>query len=383
MPTTNFPSSPSVNDIYSYGGYSWQWDGTSWNSLGLQSYTTPGSIQNEFTGDGACTTFTLSATAANEGSTIVFVNSAIQSNSAYTINANSDQLVFSSAPPNGAKIIAYIVGNSGPQGPSGPSGPSGPLGGTGTGNPGALADTFTGDGSTVRFSLNVYPTDQDHTLVFVNKVFQRPTAYSIEDANVVFVTAPDSGSTIDVITIGDSGPQGPQGPTGPSGGPTGPTGPTGPSGPAGGPQGPQGPSGSSITGPTGPSGPSGPAGGPQGPQGPTPYVYLTKTYNMVGQLTVLTGTTRFYPPANVTLRSAYLTVGDSPTLGNTTINIIKNNITTLNTLNITLGSYISANYVMNATMTSSDFLTVSTTAASGAGNGALTIIYTIDNNPTQ
>ena len=380
MATTNFPSSPSVNQVYSYGGYSWQWDGSSWNSLGAQNYTVPGAIQNEFTGDGACTTFTMSTTAATEGSTIVFINSAIQSNAAYTVNNNSNLIVFSSAPPNGAKIIAYVISNAGPQGPSGPSGPSGPLPGVGTGNPGALIDSFTGDGSTVRFSLSAYPTDEAHTIVFVNRVYQRGTAYSIDNANVVFTSAPTNGASIDVYTIGDSGPQGPQGPSGPPGGPQGPQ---GPSGPAGGPQGPQGPSGASVTGPTGPSGPSGPAGGPQGPQGPTPFVYLSKTYNILGPLTILTGTTRFYPPANITLRSAYFSVGDSPTVGNATISIIKNNLTTLNTLNITLGSYISANYAMSATMTSSDFLTISTTAASSAANGALTIIYTIDNNPTQ
>lgn len=127
-----------------------------------------------------------------------------------------------------------------------------------------------------------------------------------------------------------------------------------------------------------------PVAGPQGPQGPTPYVYLQKTYNFVGGLTVGTGTARFYPTSNVTLRSAYFTVGTSPTTGNASISVIKNNTTTLNVINIIVGNYISTNTVMDATMTNTDFLTVTTSTVGGAtANGSLSVIYTIDNNPTS
>lgn len=375
----DFPSTPAVDEIYSYNNQSWRFDGTSWRSIGYVSVGMPGAIRDEFTGTGACTTFTLSTNATNEGSTLVFVDFVLQSNAAYTIDDNSNQLVFSAAPANNSKIIAYVVA-PGPTGPSGARGPTGPVSGVGTGNPGSVLNSFTGDGSQNTFTLNLTPTNEDHTLVFVNRVYQRSAAYNISGANVVFTTAPPASATIDVYTIGDSGPQGPQGPTGPSGGPTGPQGPTGPSGPSGGPQGPQGVTG--PQGPSGPTGPSGPSGGPTGPSGPTPIVYLNKTYNLLGSLINSTGTARFYPPANITLRFANFSVGDSPTTGNTTIQIIKNNLTTLNVLNITLGSYISSNYAMSATLTSSDFLTITTTASSGAANGAVTVYYTIDNNPT-
>ena len=351
----NFPSSPSTNDIYAYGGNSWQWDGESWNSVGVGFVITSAATRDEFTGTGACTTFTLTATANTEGSTLVFVDSVFQSNSAYNISNNSTSLVFTSAPSNGSKITAYTIGA--PMGPQGPSGPSGPLGGVGTGNPGSFLTSFTADGSQTVFALNITPTTQYHTIVFVDRVYQRYSAYSLSGANLTFTSAPPSAATVDVITIGDSGPQGPQGPSGPSGGP----------------QGPQGPSGA---GPTGPSGPSGPSGGPQGPQGPA--AILSKTYNMVGPLTIQTGTTRFYPPANVTLKSAYFTVGTSPTSGNSTVSIIKNNTTTLNTINIIIGNYISTNTVMSSTLKTNEFLTVTTSASGLAANGALTVTYTID-----
>lgn len=377
----NFPNSPSLNDVYSHGGYSWQWDGSSWESLGAQDFGTPGSNRDEFTGTGVQNTFSLSVSALTEGSTLVFVDSVLQSNSAYTVNANSNTLVFSEAPANNSTVIVYTIGSLGPTGPAGVAGPTGPAAGIGTGNPGAVLSSATGDGSTSSFYLNVYPTSKDHTLVFVDRVFQRSNSYNISNTYIEFTQAPPTGSLIDVITIGDSGPQGPQGPTGPSGGPTGPTGPQGPTGPSGGPTGPQGPTGPVST-VAGPQGPTGPSGGPTGPTGPTPIVYLQKNYNFVGGMTIQTGTARFYPPANITLRSSYLTVGTAPSSANATVNVVKNGVTTLNTINITTGTFVSANVVMGQSLLTTDYLTVDTSAGSGAANGSLTIVYTVDNNPT-
>lgn len=377
----NFPNSPTLNDVYSQNGNSWQWDGSSWLSLGAQGFTTPGSNRDEFTGTGVQNTFSLSVTALNEGSTLVFIDSVLQSNAAYTINANSSTLVFSAAPANNSEIIVYTIGSLGPTGPAGVAGPTGPAAGIGTGNPGAVLSSATGDGSNTSFYLNVYPTSKDHTVVFVDRVFQRANAYNISNTYIEFTVAPPNGALIDVITIGDSGPQGPQGPTGPSGGPMGPQGPQGPTGPSGGPTGPQGPQGPVSTTP-GPQGPTGPSGGPTGPSGPTPIVYLQKSYNFVGGMTIQTGTARFYPPANVTLRSSYLTVGTAPSTGNASVNVVRNGTTTLNTINITTGTFVSSNVVMDQSLLTTDYLTVDTVAGSGAANGSLTIVYTVDNNPT-
>lgn len=33
----NFPNSPTTNQIYTTGGFSWQWNGTSWVGLGQSS----------------------------------------------------------------------------------------------------------------------------------------------------------------------------------------------------------------------------------------------------------------------------------------------------------------------------------------------------------
>ena len=145
-------------------------------------------------------------------------------------------------------------------------------------------------------------------------------------------------------------------------------------------EGPQGPTG--ATGNTGTTGATGNTG-PQGPQGPTPLVYLQKTYNLVGAIIPGVGTARFYPSSNVTLRNCYLSVGTRSTTENVSLNVIKNGTTTLNTINILIGNYVSSNVVMNATLTSADYLTINALSGSGAANGSLIIVYTIDNNPTS
>jgi hypothetical protein len=128
----NFPTSPSVNDTYQINGLAYVWNGTSWVSQGAIQVGIPGSTRDSYIGTGACTTFILSNYAVNEDATIVFVNGTIQPNAAYTVNANSNELIFATAPANNANIIAYVVnptyGPTGPQGAAGPQGPQGPRG---------------------------------------------------------------------------------------------------------------------------------------------------------------------------------------------------------------------------------------------------------------
>ena len=63
----NFPSSPSVNDNYTYGNYIWKWDGESWNSLG-QVVTGPQGPQGPNGAQGATGAGTQGAT-GSQGTT--------------------------------------------------------------------------------------------------------------------------------------------------------------------------------------------------------------------------------------------------------------------------------------------------------------------------
>ena len=239
----NFPNSPTLNETYSYGQFTWQWNGVSWVSLGRVPSQNPGSTRNEFTGDGTTTTFSLTYAPLNEDAAIVFVNTVLQPNAAYSLNGAN--LIFTTAPANNAPIDVYTISEAGPQGPQGPqgvfgpqgpsgpqgpqgpqgiqgesggpTGPQGPSGPTGPrGNP-TTYDYYTGTGACTTFALSTTPNNANGVLVFVDKVLQRNVDYSISGANVVFVVAPEANSTVDAYTIEGAGPQGPQGPSGPAG----------------------------------------------------------------------------------------------------------------------------------------------------------------------
>ena len=75
-------------------------------------------------------------------------------------------------------------------------------GGGGGGGVVIVRDNFTGDGNTVNFTLTTEPEDTNHTLVFVNLIFQSETAYSISGDTLTFGTAPDVGANVDVYIYG-------------------------------------------------------------------------------------------------------------------------------------------------------------------------------------
>jgi hypothetical protein len=179
----------------------------------------PGAFRDVFTGDGNTTTYVLNVSPTSANHTLIFVDAILQSNAAYTL-ANNDELIFNVAPDANTKIIAYTIGDSGPQGPTGPSGSSGSVGPQGPqgprGNP-STYDIFTGDGNTLNFVLSTTPNNANGVLVFVDRVLQRNVDYSVNNATIVFVSAPEANSVVDAYTIEGAGPQGPQGPSGPAG----------------------------------------------------------------------------------------------------------------------------------------------------------------------
>jgi hypothetical protein len=261
----NFPSSPSLNDTYSYGGNTWQWDGESWVSvagLGPQGPQGPQGVTGAQGSQGP----------------------------------QGPQGVTGAQGPQGA------TGSTGPQGPSGPSGPAGSGGGGGissvliTANGGSqqntsnlnfvntssvtitvephgdgsgnanisftssggggstatIRDEFVGTGACTTFTLSTTPNTESQTLVFVNYVIQENASYNVSSNTIVFSSPPPNNSSIIAYTIRDAGPTGPAGATGPQGpqGAAGSTGPQGPTGPSGGPQGPSGPVGPAGSGST-------------------------------------------------------------------------------------------------------------------------------------
>lgn len=70
----NFPDTPSLNQIYTSGSNSWQWDGTVWNALSSAQVGINGSVgATGATGSTGATGPTGATGAAGAGATNAFV----------------------------------------------------------------------------------------------------------------------------------------------------------------------------------------------------------------------------------------------------------------------------------------------------------------------
>lgn len=77
---------------------------------------------------------------------------------------------------------------------------------TGNSAPASITqDTFSGDGSTVNFTMSISVTAEQDVLVFVGGVYQIPsTNYSVSGTTITFGSAPPADNALDnshVITI--------------------------------------------------------------------------------------------------------------------------------------------------------------------------------------
>lgn len=113
MATLNFPTSPSVNDTYSFGGKTWVWNGQGWQ---LQNQGAINSIVIGNTTPAAGTFTTLSATGNITGSYIIGNGSQLTGLPASYANSNVSTYLASGT--NSANIITtgnisgtYILGN--------------------------------------------------------------------------------------------------------------------------------------------------------------------------------------------------------------------------------------------------------------------------------
>ena len=68
------------------------------------------------------------------------------------------------------------------------------------GNVTITKDSFTGDGSTLVYTLSITPSDENSILVFVGNVHQNPgVAYSLSGATLTFGSPPPDTQTIVVL----------------------------------------------------------------------------------------------------------------------------------------------------------------------------------------
>ena len=141
----------------------------------LKSFTT-----DAFTGDGSTTAFTLTETPAVANSVMVFVDGILQkSTTNYSISGAT--LTFTSAPDASAEIETKHMG----------------LRGVIRREPDYQYDAFTGDGSTVAFTLSNTGVPTNSAFVFYNGVCIKPTTdYSISGSTMTLTFAPVAASEI-------------------------------------------------------------------------------------------------------------------------------------------------------------------------------------------
>lgn len=160
----DFPTSPSLNQIYTYGGRSWIWNGVAWDSYssssGLTQYVSginglSGAVNlaggSSISVTPAGNTLTISYTGSGGGGggfTFYYQSTAPSSPSVGTRWINSDtgiEFVYINDGNSSQWIQPTYSGIQGPAGPAGPTGPSGPTGATGSGG---------GGGSTTKTEIN-------------------------------------------------------------------------------------------------------------------------------------------------------------------------------------------------------------------------------------
>lgn len=91
--------------------------------------------------------------------------------------------------------------------------------------------------------------------------------------------------------------------------------------------------------------------------------------SFAGTLTATAGTVRYYPPGAVQLTSVYISVGTPSSSGSVSIDVKKNGVSIFSGAYPTLaaGAYVSAPVAVNASLGSTDYLTID---VPNAGTGA-------------
>ena len=180
------PGSPAAGQ-FRYNSTLNQFEGytSSWGAIGgggTNTFTTDVFTVTNASGAGP---YTLTQAVSSPNDCIVHVNGIYQiPTDAYTVSGTS--LTFTSTPVTGRKIVVYSV-------KAGVSGNN------------LNVQTFSGDGNTRTFTMNVNPINENNTIVHIDGVYQQKTSYSVSGTQITFGTqpshAPANGTTIEVATF--------------------------------------------------------------------------------------------------------------------------------------------------------------------------------------
>lgn len=108
-----FPSSPTLNQAFTYGIKTWKWNGYAWDLQLFSSSPNPVLGNDVFTGNGSTTSFQLSVAPYNKNSTLININGVTQQKTEYTITGST--LVFNTAPLSGdvIEVLEFATSSNG------------------------------------------------------------------------------------------------------------------------------------------------------------------------------------------------------------------------------------------------------------------------------
>ena len=134
---------------------------------------------DEFLGDGATASYTLSESISSENNTQVYFDGVYQSKSTYTTLNNV--ITFSENVPNGVAIeVVHLKAVD---------------------ISSLNSNQLVGDGTTTDFTLTQAVDSKDKSFVFIQGVYQEKSTYTLNGTTLSFNTPPQNGYTIEVITF--------------------------------------------------------------------------------------------------------------------------------------------------------------------------------------
>ena len=176
--TAQRPSSP-VAGMFRYNSTDGQFEGytTEWGAIAGGGGTVT-IEKNVYTGDGSDVTFDTTTAIANENNVQIYLDGVYQSKDNYTTSGST--VTFSTAPPNGVSVeLIHIL----------------------SAETRIIRDVLTANGSTTAFSLTAQVTDENHTQVYIDGIYQSKDNYTTLGSTITFSSAPGNGSSIEVINI--------------------------------------------------------------------------------------------------------------------------------------------------------------------------------------
>jgi len=187
VPDGNTSARPTgVNGMFRYNTDDNQFEGYTDGAWGAIAGSGGGSgeiVKQTFSATGAAS-FSLSDTIVDIDNVNVYVSGVYQYPSNYTVSGNTVTFNPSSIPASGTNNV-HIRHNV-----------------TATtlteGAAFSTSGSLVGDGSTTTFALGGSPRSSDHTMVFLEGVYQEKENYSIAGSNITFTTAPPNGYSVEV-----------------------------------------------------------------------------------------------------------------------------------------------------------------------------------------